>query len=366
MAKKIIILSIAIIIPILGAIALGFYDYKVYYSASGNNADKYQSKYKEYVSSEIVDVSTNEFVKQTQEKIDLYRLVHGYYYSAEPIYSNVISHDGVDLFYIDIYRDVVVYAKDAETNENHYGLDVFVYSVDYEALKNVFNDPTVLPNNKKLVSEAAFPTIGINIFPNKEYNDSEALIYTSDGASITFTLFNGDKVYSKSLNSSLSYSIFDYNSNPKYNANNSNYPYQVQYLILNDYMTITNISDDNNSNDDDNRDRFDDGGYVVINAFLNSNGYYYQYDLTPEDNKIDDMSLNLKNLDVNDYQAGFQNDITAVRIDNVLTYNQFIFRKYVWWQCLIALIILGAIMTGFYFIFTYDDKKDNKLNVKRQ
>ena len=365
MIRKIIVLCISIIVPILGAIALGIYDYKIYYNPNGDNADKYQSKYKEYVSSEIVDVSTKEYVKQTQEKINLYRLVHGYYYSSTPIYSSVVTVKGVELFHIDIYKDVVLYTKDSQTKEDHYGLDIFIYSVDYEALKNVFNDEKVLPYNKKLVSDASYPTIGINIFPNEEYNDEQALIYTSDGASITFTLFNGDKVYSKSLNSSLSYSIYDYNSNPKFNESNSGYPYQVQYLLLNDYMTISNVSDENNTNEDDNRDRFDDGGYVVLSAFLNSNGSYYKYDLTPEDNYIEDMSLSLNKIDLNDFQAGFQNDIKAVRIDNVLTYNQFIFRKYVWWQCLIAIGLLGAIMTGFYFIFTYDDKKDNKLKAKR-
>ena len=364
MIRKIVVLCISIIVPILGAVALGVYDFKIYYSATGNNADKYQGKYKEYVSSEIVDVSTKEYVKQTQQKIDLYRLVHGYYCSDEPVYSKTISVDGVDLFIIDVYKDIVVYAKDSNTSENHYGFDVYIYSVDYEALKNVFNDPDVLPNNKKLVQDAAFPTIGINFFPNEEYNDEEALIYTSDGASISFTLFNGDRVYSKQLSTSLSYSIYDYNSNPKFNANNSNYPYQVQYLIINDYMSIVNISDDNNAVETDNRDRFDDGGYITINAFLNSNGSYYQYDLTPEDNKIENMTLSLDSINLDDYEAGFQNDITAVRINNVLTYNQFIFRRYVWWQCLIAIALLGAIMTGFYFIFTYDDKKD-KLKAKR-
>lgn len=364
MLRKIIVLCISIIVPILGAIGLGVYDYKVYYNANGNNGSKYQGKYKEYVSSELIDVSTKEYVKQTQDKINLYRLVHGYYYSSEPIYSKDISVNGATLFHIDIYKDIVVYTKDAVSHENRYGLDVYIYSVDYEALKNVFNDPDVLPNNKKLVADAAYPTIGINIFPNEEYNDEEALIYTSDGASISFVLFNGERIYSKQLNSALSYSIYDYNSNPKFNDSNSGYPYQVQYLILNDYMSIANISDDNNSNPSDNRDRFDDGGFVKINAFLSSNGSYYQYDLTPEDNAIEDMSFSLNKINLEDYVAGFENDITAVRIDNVLTYNQFIFRRYVWWQCLIAVVLLGAIMTGFYFIFTYDEKKD-KLKVKK-
>ena len=134
----------------------------------------------------------------------------------------------------------------------------------------------------------------------------------------------------------------------------------VKYLLLRDYQSITNISDENDTIDSNNRARFANGAYITVDAIISVDGANYDYDLTPTTNKIENFPFASKDLDLTSYKEGFYGDVKKIKIDNLLTYNQYIFKKYVWWQCLIALFVLGGIMTLFYFTFTYEEKKPLK------
>lgn len=359
MIRKIIIMCISIIVTIAGTIFLGYYDYNVYYNPSGDNGYIYTSRYKEYIRSNKVDVVNNsDYVKQTQEVIDLHRTLNNYKYEKDPIYREKVTVDGKDLFYIDIYRTVALYTPTGSTSEERETLEVFIYSIDYEAVKDIFMKDSVLPANKSKVEKADYPIFLVNLYPTNEYNKEEALIYTTDGASISFTLYDGTMIYGSKMDSTASFYICDYNSNPKLNS--SNEPYSAKYAIIRDYQSIVNISDDNDTIDYNNRDRFANGAYVNVEAVLNVDGTYYEYNLSPTANKIESLDLATKDIDTNDLVDGFAGDVKNVKIDGLLTYNKYIFKKYVWWQCLIAFVLLGGIMTLFYFTFTYDENKAKK------
>lgn len=359
MLRKIIVLCISIIVTIAGVIFLGYYDYNVYYNPKGDNGSTYSYKYKEYIRQNKVDVvNNNDYINQTREVTSLYRLMSGYKYIEEPIYSEKVTFDGKDLFYIDVYKSVVGYAPTGDTFEEREAIEVYVYSIDYDAIKDIFMKEDVLPASKGKVEKSDYPQLVVNFYPTNELNQEEALIYTSDGATISYTLYNGDKVYGSKLDTGLGFSIYDYNSNPKFN--DSNEPYTVKYLLLRDYQSIANISDENDTIDSNNRARFADGAYITVDAIISVDGANYEYDLTPTTNKIEDFPFASKDLDLTGYKEGFSGDVKNIKIENLLTYNQYIFKKYVWWQCLIALFVLGGIMTLFYFTFTYEEKKPLK------
>ena len=359
MLKKIIILCISIIVTIAGTIFLGYYDYSKYYSPDGDNGAYYSHRYKEYIRQNKVDVvSNNDYVDHSRQVIDLYRLMNSYKLEKAPIYSDKVTVDGKDLFYIDVYRTIVKYTPTGSVSEDREAIEVYVYSVDYDAIKDIFMREDVLPASKAKVEKASYPILMVNFYPTDEYNENEALIYTTDGATISLTLFDETKVYGSKLDSPLNFSIYDYNSNPKKTEDDE--PYQVKYLILRDYQTIVNASDENDTIDYNNRDRFANGAYVTVNAVINVDGENYKYDLSPEDNKIDEFDFATKEVEEEGLEEGFDGDVKKIKIDNLSTYNQYIFKKYVWWQCLIAFVVLGGIMTLFYFTFTYEEPKQSK------
>lgn len=359
MIRKIIVLCISIIATIAGTIVLGLYDYNVYYSPTGDNGAVYSYRYKEYIRQNKVDVVNNDdYVNQTREVANLYRLMSGYKIVEEPIYREKVTVDGKDLFYIDVYKSIVEYTPTGSESELREAIEVFVYSVDYDAIKNLFMKEDVLPASKSKVEKASYPQLMVNFYPTNELNQEEALIYTSDGATISYTLYNGDIIYGSKLDSSLGFSVYDYNSNPKFDEDNT--PYNAKYLILRDYQSISNISDENDTIDSNNRDRFANGAYVKIDAVIYVDGAYYSYELTPSTSKIEDFPFGSKDVDTTGYKDGFAGDVKSIKIDNLMTYNQYIFKKYVWWQCLIAFFVVGGIMTLFYFTFTYEEKKPLK------
>ena len=290
MIKKIIILSISIVVTLLGTFFLGLYCFNVYYSPTGENRTEYTAKYREYLRQNLVDVVNNsDYIKQTKETIQVYRQINGYYYSEKPIYSDKISVNGTDLFCIDIYEDVNLYLPTADTSEERKFLEVYVYSINYTALRNIFMDESVLPNNKAKVAKAEYPEIVLNLYPNVSYKDEESLFYTTDGATISFKLFNDEKIYGSKIDSKLSLALYDFNSNPRLDDNDE--PFFVKYLTIRDYQTTVNISDDNDTIDYNNRDRFNNGAFLTLNALLNVDGENYAYELTPADNYIKDLDF---------------------------------------------------------------------------
>ena len=357
MVKKIIVLCISIIVTIAGTLFLGYYDFKVYYSPQGDNADIYNTRYREYLRSNLVDVVNNsDYVNQSREVINLYRNIHGYYYEEEPIYRQQVVVEGKELFWIDVYYDVIQYSPTATDTYEKEAMEVYIYSVNYDNIKELYMDPTVLPGSKTKVEKAAYPTLIVNFYPNEDYVAEEALIYSSSGATISFTLPTGEKIYGSKLNSNLSFAIFDYNSTPRFTE--SNEPYLVQYLLLREYSSNVNIVDEGDDVVTNNRDRFLDGAYVKIDALLEVEGIYYDYDVTPDDNKIEELPFATADINHDNLVQGFESDIEKINIKGLKTFKQFIFTKYVWWQCLIAFVVLGVIMTFFYITFTYEGKKD--------
>lgn len=383
MRKKLIILIISIIIPIIGVIGLGAYDYNIYYSTSGTNSSTYISKYNDYLSNNLLEiVGADGYEKQTLDRIDLARQLHSYYYKEEAIYTNDVVYNNNFLFKIKIFKNIVTYSPSADEDETErIRYEVYIYNVDYEALKNTFMDTTIKPFNKNSVTSADYPTLVINFYPNDEYNSDEGLYVSAAGSSYTFTLDTEKIIYGSKINSTLGYAAYDYASNPVYDEDDE--VFMVQYLGFNDYTSTVNISDENDTDANNNRARFNNGAYVKIDAILTTSEASYTLKNSLLKDKVDEMTFSLDNIDdKTDYKKGFNGVTTNVNADELLenisssneygaskaskikTYNQWIFSQYVWWQCLICFVVLGAVMAGFYFTFTYEDS-NSKTNFKK-
>lgn len=366
MRRKIIVLLISIIIPIIGTIMLGVYDYKIWYNPTGDNGATYQTSYKSYVSSKLLEISGEDnYEQQTLDRIELYRGMHSYYYGEKPIYEKDVTISGERILSIMIFKDVVQYtpSSNSETT-NRIRYEIYVYNVNYDALAQMYVDNS-LPANKNEIADAGGPTLLINFYPNNEYNDDEAIYTSAAGASYTFTLYNGKVIYGSKLNSSASYSLYDYNSTPTYSDDEST-PYNVKYLGFNDYTSTVNISDDNDDDDTNDRDRFENGAYIKIDTVLEATTNNYTLKNSLLKDNVDEMNFDLSSLDTNDYLEGFGDSIYDFAFKGVFSYKMWIFSRYVWWQCLIALVVLGGIMAGFYFTFTYEEPSNKKVvkNIK--
>ena len=365
--RKIIVLSISILVTLVGTFLLGLYDFKVWLSPNGKNATTITSEYRSYVVEEFVDFANNETpLQNTLSKIELGRLLSNYKFGEEPIY-----HKETEYFTIDIYQNQFWYVNSSYEQElEHYRYEVFIYNVNYELLRERFGEQSV--PGKSTVDSADYPYFIINFYPNEEYDESEALIspkVDSSGNEIDSTipikLYNDEKLIGTKFNSSTSIALFDYSSNPTKQDNGE--VFRVNSLSLYDYSTIVG-GDSTYYND--NRDLFDNGGYVKVDAVLtvDDKGTKFNYTLSESiiKDKVEAFTLDTSKISSIEFKDGFQTSSNAgetiknIKIDGVKTYNSWIVGKYLWWHCLIAFAVLGLVMTGFYFIFTYEEKGNSK------
>ena len=372
--RKIIVLSISILVTLVGTFLLGLYDFNVWLNPNGKNSTKMISEYRSYLVQEVIDFGNNETpLENTKEKIDLNRVLSNYKYSEEPIY-----HNESDCFTIDIYLNQFWHAN-SSTNEieyDHLRYEIFIYNVNYDLLKEKFSEQS-LPG-KKNVAAAQYPYFVINFYPNDEYNAEEAMKspkVDSGGNEIDTTapiiLYDGEKLQGCKFGSNTTLRLFDYSSTPVKNMNNEEF--EVNFLAIYDYSTFV-------GNDDylynDNRDLFTDGAYVKVDAVLeiNDKGETFNYVLKDGllEDKVEGFTFDTTNISDNDYHDGFVQSssvgdtIKNVQMEGVKSYNSWVVGKYLWWHCLCAFAVLALVMTGFYFIFTYEEKGKMKKKSKKR
>lgn len=371
--RKIIVLSISILVTLVGTFLLGLYDFNVWLNPDGKNSTKMISEYRTYLVQEVIDFGNNETpLENTKEKIDLNRVLSNYKYSSDPIY-----HNDNEYFSIDIYLNQFWHAN-SSTNEieyNHLRYEVFIYNVNYDLLKEKFSEQS-LPG-RKTVASANYPYFVINFYPNEEYNVDEAMKspkVDSTGNEIDTTapiiLYNGDKVQGCKFGSSTTLNLFDYTSTPAKNMNNEEF--QVNFLAIYDYSTFVG-NDEQLYND--NRNLFTEGGYVKVDSILEINDNNEKINYVLKDSllkdKVEGFTFDTTKIEDNDFHDGFVQSssvgqtIKSVQLDGVKSYNAWAVSKYLWWHCLCAFAILALIMTGFYFIFTYEEKGRMKKKSKK-
>ena len=371
--KKIILLSISILVTLVGTILLGIYDFKVWLAPTGKNGPTITSEYRSYLVSEIIDFKNNESaVQNTKDKIELSRLLSNYKYSVEPIY-----HNENEIFTIDIYQNQFWHLNsDFEQEYDHYRYEIFIYDVNYELLKEKFKTQS-LPSIET-IDAADYPYFVFNFYATDEYKDEEAMMYPKKGSNgeeldstSVIKLYDDTKLTALKFGETNAITLFDYSSTPTKNKNGD--VFSVNYIQMYDYSSFVG---DNDTLYYDNRDLFDNGAYLKIDAVMEVNdgdeviSYALKDGLLKD--KVEDFTFDKTKISSIEFKDGFTttsntNDmIRSIKIEGVKTFNAWITGKYLWWHCLCAFLVLGAIMTGFYFIFSYEEKGKSKRKLKKK
>lgn len=316
--KKLILLIITILIPITGAVLIGVYSYNRY------NPEVYTELETEFKADLVTGVVT------TESRIDLYRKLESYYYEEDPIYTKKVEIDGEEVFSFSIYRGFSV-LYNQETKEYSYEIkyEVYFYNVNYTKLQNEFKKN--FPDDPSLVDKYSEPYFEIAIYPSEEMNEDENLL---------------DELSGTSVSGSTNIAIYDYNSIPETNGDK---PYRVQIVTFRERNLSNAI-----------KKLFDgDNAYITVDAKIKKNvsGEDEAYYSTLEDlavEKVNDFKVYAADVDVETYTQGWREAGVRDTLKNA-GYDKWLFKNYIWWQSLIALVIFSIIMAGFYFAFTYEE-----------
>ena len=359
--RKLIILIISIVMTLVGTTLIGVYDYKVWYNPEGKNATQVTGDYKAYLIEKTVEIKDKTNIEKTESRIKLFRQLQNYLYSEEPIYCEQIKNGNVDLFKVAVYKNIFWKVNQQNEKEfDHYRYEVFIYGVNYTEIKNMFKEMSV-PEDDTIVDKAYDPKFVINFYPNADYDKDEALIVQKSGDLTYPELYDGETLVGYTMQNVLSFNLFDYDSTPQKNEDNN--VYHAQSFVFYDYTY----------EDNGNTGLFDEG-YMKIDALLetkkldeSNKGLSYTLEESLVKTKVEGFTFDEDLIKEEDYKRGFisvdgstREQFNNVKIDGVLSYDGWVFAKYLWWQCLIAFVVCGLLMTGFYFTFTYEEKGTTK------
>lgn len=317
--KKIIVLIISILIPLIAATAICLYGANYRYLPSGNS---------EILAEFYSDL--NKGANTSEGRIETYRKMENYYYEKDPILKkDILDENGERILTLAIYRNLCVYQPKSDADKTLKTLfEVFVYNVNYDIVKSYFK-----LDNMNIVEEADMP------------------VFT-----ITFTPTNGKKAFSFELKNRSSVMIPDYASIPEYADSEAKTKNYVQSNIFREYETdntLSTFSDDANikitatltiENDDDTTTTID-ANCDIANEYI--------ADFKHKGEEIDETTL----------EVGYRESSIDDTYKNA-GYFKWLFGHYLWWEALIAFGLTGIITGTFYLVFTAEDA--NKKNIKKK
>ncbi len=324
--KKIIVLIISILLPIVAAVAVGAYGYNVRYNPFNPNnilASQIQGEFLLHL---------NDGITTSQDRINNYMKLENYLYSSDPLYKkDVTDEEGTRLFTIAIYRHLEPYKPSADVEKVlNTRFEVYVYNANYTKIKEYFHldDP-------KIIEDAGMPYFTIEFVPT---NNRDSLIYT---------LAQGND------------NIPDYDSIPEYANEKSETKNFVQDTIFRERQFPAKFSSDVN---------------IKIKAFLKITSGGDTNNLEADhillEDYIEDFEYKAANLNEEDYEKGF--NVAIGENDNLKKklvaagLNKWIFTKYIWWQALIGFALVGLVTMSFCFIFFAEEKEETEKAAKKK
>lgn len=309
--KKIIILVIAIILPLVGAFMIGWYGVAVRYEPEQNTS--VASLFKSYL---------NKGVITSEGRIENYRQFENYYYDENSLYLETIENEaGNDLFTLVIYRAYYYYQPSADAElEEKAKFEVFIYNVNYNLVKDYFT-----LDDRTIIDEAKMPKF-----------------------SITFTPTNGKDPFTVKLTTASDVMIQDYNSIPEWADKLETTRNYVQSSIIRFTQTpeLAKFSSDAN---------------IKVTATLEITGTDSTTTTLPTDKPLaeiylSDFESDIEDVDTTTYIKGFR-DPSVVQTFKNAGYYPWLLGRYLWWQGLIAIFLVGLVTGTFYLVWTAEDQK---------
>ena len=323
---KIVILMITILVPIICMVGIGAYSYNRYDPEVNTDLDV-----------EFKREITTQHGGSTLERIQLYRKFESYYYEEDPIFVKDVELDGEKIYTIALYRSFSV-INDPNEGTSGYATryDLFIYNVNYTKLLNELKKQF---QDNSLVYDYSDPNFIVNFYPTDEL-DKENALFGEDGR--------------ETNNNVATIVLYDVNSTPQLKGE---VPYHVHRVLIRENQISKSLIK-----------AFTEGkAYMTVDAQVykdyqegEETQRYSKTITTLDGEKIDDFVLEASKFDVEKYEKGWREAGVRDTLNNA-GYKNWIFKKYIWWQALLALVISSAIMVGFYFAFTYQEpSKPNK------
>lgn len=316
--KKIIVLIISILIPLIAAVSVSLYAVNRY-SPSTNT--EMVSKFYSYI---------NEGIITSEGRIDTYRKMENYYYEKEPILKkDILDENGERILTLAIYRNLCIYQPKSDVDATLKTLfEVFVYNVNYDLVKSYFE-----VDNMNIIEEADMP------------------VFT-----VTFAPTNGKKEFSIELKNRSNVVIPDFKSTPEYADSDTKTRNYVQSNIFREYESTNTLS------------TFSDDANVKITATLtieNDDDTTTPLDATRDiaNEYVADFKHKGEEFDKDTLEVGFRESGVDDTYKNA-GYYKWLGRHYIWWQALIAFALVGIITGTFYLVFTAEEA--NTKNYKRK
>lgn len=317
--KKIIILIISIIIPLIGALFVGLYATNIRYQPETNTtiASKFRA-------------DLNEGAITSPTRIEKYREFENYYYDEEPIFLQTLKNDvGSNMMTLAIYRSYYFYQPSADVeSQKKIKFEVFVYDINYNLIKDYFT-----LDDQSVIDKAPLPTLKITLTP------------TNGKDPLTVTLTNRSDVM-----------IPDYNAVPEWaNEAESTRNYVQSYMFrVTQETALKSFSKDVN---------------ITIDATLSITGADSTTTTIAADEPIakvyvEDFESNFDKVDTSNYKKGFRESSVLGTYKNA-GYYKWLFLNYIWWECLIAIALIGFVTVTFYFVWTAEDQA-TKVKTKKK
>lgn len=302
--KSMIMLLIVILIPLLGAFFIGTYSYNRY-------IDDFFYEY------------MNDIEDDTIAKFEGYIKYASMHYEKEPIFEVDVQKDDERVLTVAVYRSIVGY-EDMDNSGNiiEYRTIVYhflAYNINYQKLIEI-KDPT----GEIKLRYNQIPSIYIRLI-DVANSDNTDLMTLDIPAGVMM--------------------IEDYNSSPEVDSRGE--PLNSRYLKSSELVINPNFSKD-----------------IDIHVFMSedassSNPIYHQ---TITKFTLNDVERNVDTIDLSGFNKGFSgSEVNA-------GYFTHVFKLRIWWQSLIAFILLGFVTFSFYIVWQAEEAnvKVKTQNVKRE
>lgn len=299
--KKLILIAICVLIPLLSGYFIATYAY---------------NRYRPYYFSEYME----NIEEDTEAKLNAYLEYYTYSYEEVPYIEEVVEKDSVEVLTFRVYRAILTSQKVDTNLETYTSYDLtyifVIYNINYQKLVEI-EDPTL----EKKLSYDDLPQIYVTIQDN-EFNGNETTITMGVPEDTVF--------------------IDDYNSSPEedYRGRELN----SRFLKWGETQIDTDFSDD-----------------VTVEVYMTDS--LSEEDATYHSTILQvtktDFYQASSQLDFSTYKQGYNTDYEAAG------YLAHVFKTRIWWQSLIAIALMGLITFSFYIVWNAEElqnatKKESK------
>lgn len=320
MSKRIIVLVLSIIIPLLAGAVVCWYGISVRYKPDENIE----------VSSKFIN-NINKGVITCEGRIKNYRVMENYYYSEDPLLKkDYTNDDGERIFTLEIYRNLCAYQPSATVERTYKVMfEVFLYNINYELVKEYYtlDDMSILDN-------AGNPTFKVVFTP------------TNGKDPFTLTLSNRDNVV-----------IPDYNAVPEYSDASTKTRNYLQSMVVREYESSATFS------------TFSSDANITVTAVYNiANSDKTISEVNPDKplatEYLSDFRHKGEQFNTEDFKEGFRNASVKDTYKNA-GYYKWLVKNYLWWEFLIGFAVVG-IVTGTFCISYIAQSKVLEKNKKNK